>query len=48
MSDSKKLAALCNAVDRSYLSDRLPYPYTIKDAEDWLCRVSQNEVVSGI
>ena len=48
MSDSKELAALCNAVDRSYLSDRLPYPYTIKDAEDWLCRVSQNEVVSGI
>ena len=48
MSDSKELTALCNAVDRSFLSDRLPNPYTIKDAEDWLCRVSQNEAVSGI
>ena len=48
MSDSKELTALCNAVDRSFLSDRLPNPYMIKDAEDWLCRVSQNEAVSGI
>ena len=48
MSDSKELTALCNAVDRSFLSDRLPNPYTIKDAEDWLCRVSQNEAFSGI
>ena len=48
MSDSKELTALCNAVDRSFLSDRLSNPYTIKDAEDWLCRVSQNEAVSGI
>ena len=47
ISDSKKLVALCNAVDRSFLSDRLPNPYTIKDAEDWLRRVSQNEAVSG-
>ena len=48
MSDSKELTALCNAIDRSFLSDRLPNPYTIKDAENWLCRVSQNEAVSGI
>jgi RimJ/RimL family protein N-acetyltransferase len=48
MNDSKELAALCNSVDRCFLSDRLPYPYTIKDAEDWLYRVSQNEAVSGI
>lgn len=48
ISDSKKLVALCNAVDRSFLSDRLPNPYTIRDAEDWLHRVSQNESVSGI
>ena len=31
-----------------FLSDRMPNPYTIKDAEDWLCRVSQNKAVSGI
>lgn len=48
LADAEDLMALCNAVDRSFLSDRLPHPYTIKDAEDWLCRVSQNEAVSGI
>ena len=48
ISDSKELVALCNTVDRSFLSDRLPNPYTIRDAEDWLHRVSQNESVSGI
>ena len=26
--DQNALIALCNAVDRTYLSDRLPYPYT--------------------
>ncbi len=48
LADAEDLMALCNAVDRSFLSDRLPHPYNIKDAEDWLCRVSQNEAVSGI
>ena len=28
MNDCKELTALCNTVDRSFLSDRLPYPYT--------------------
>ena len=48
LADAEDLMALCNAVDRSFLSDRLPNPYTIKDAEDWLCRVSLSEGVSGI
>ena len=48
MSDSKELTALCNAVDRSFLSDRLPYPYTEEDAKAWLNMVAKNDSVTGI
>lgn len=48
MSDRKELINLCNAVDRRFLSDRLPYPYTEKDADEWLNMVSENEAVAGI
>ena len=48
MSDKKELVSLCNAVDRSFLSDRLPYPYTEKDADEWLNMVSENEAVIGV
>ena len=48
LSDAKELTNLCNAVDRHYLSDRLPNPYTEKDAEEWMKKVSENEAVSGI
>ena len=48
LSDAKELTNLCNAVDRHYLSDRLPNPYTEKDAAEWLKMVSENEAVSGI
>ena len=36
LSDKMELTSLCNAVDRRFLSDRLPNPYTEKDAEEWL------------
>ena len=48
LSDKMELTNLCNAVDRRFLSDRLPYPYTEKDAEEWLKTVSENEAVTGI
>ena len=48
LSDAKELTNLCNAIDRRFLSDRLPNPYTEKDAEEWLKKVSENEAVSGI
>ena len=48
LSDAKELTNLCNAVDRHYLSDRLPNPYTEKDAEEWLKLVSENKVTTGI
>ena len=34
--------ALCNAVDRTFLSDRLPYPYTEADADWWLRMLAEN------
>ena len=41
--DKPALMALCNAVDRTFLSDRLPYPYTEADADWWLGMVAANE-----
>jgi RimJ/RimL family protein N-acetyltransferase len=46
--DKKALMALCNAVDRTFLSDRLPYPYTEADAEWWLGMVAGNEGKEGV
>jgi len=48
MNDSKELAELCNAIDRCFLSDRLPYPYTVKDAKTWLNMVAQKDTITGI
>ena len=48
LSDAKELTSLCNAVDRRFLSDRLPYPYTEKDAEKWLKMVTNNDAITGI
>ena len=36
LADKKELIELFNAVDRTYLSDRLPSPYTEDDANWWL------------
>ncbi|MBO4641536.1 MAG: GNAT family N-acetyltransferase [Bacteroidaceae bacterium] len=48
LSDSKELMRLCNVIDRRFLSDRLPNPYTEKDAKEWLKMVSKNEASTGI
>ena len=46
--DAKELTSLCNAVDRRFLSDRLPNPYTEKDAKEWLKMVTDNDTITGI
>ena len=46
--DKPALMALCNAVDRTFLSDRLPYPYTEADADLWLEMVAENEGKEGV
>ena len=46
--DKEALMALCNAVDRTFLSDRLPNPYTEADADWWLGMVAENEGKEGV
>ena len=46
--DKKALMALCNAIDRTFLSDRLPNPYTEADADWWLGMVSGNDGREGV
>ena len=46
--DRDALMALCNAVDRTFLSDRLPYPYTEADADWWLGMVAGNDGKEGV
>lgn len=46
--DASQLAALCNSVDRRYLADRLPYPYTQEHAESWLQMVAAHDEKDGI
>ena len=48
LEDKFRLNALCNSIDRSFLSDRIPYPYTDRDAEDWLSMVSELDGKEGI
>lgn len=47
MADADKLAAICNAADRRYLANRLPFPYTRADAEWWLNMVAEKEGKEG-
>ena len=47
-SEREALMSLCNAVDRTFLSDRLPNPYTEADADWWLGMVAENEGKEGV
>lgn len=46
--DAYDLMRICNETDRTYLSNRLPYPYTEENASWWLNMVSENEGKRGI
>ena len=46
--DKPALMSLCNAVDRTFLSDRLPYPYSEADADWWLGVVEENDGKEGV
>ena len=48
MEDKEGLMHLCNTVDRTFLSDRLPYPYKEEDAVAWLTMVSEQEGKEGV
>lgn len=42
------LMELCNKADRTYLSDRMPYPYTEEDADWYLGMVSEHDGKDGL
>lgn len=46
--DKEGLITVCNAVDRKYLSDRMPYPYTDESADWWIHMIAENEGKSGV
>lgn len=48
MDDKESMANICNHVERDYLSNRLPYPYTIEDAKWWLNMASKQEGKEGV
>lgn len=48
VNDKESLMVICNAADRSYLSGRLPFPYTEADADWWLKMVEGHDGKDGI
>lgn len=46
--DRESLVLLCNAADRRYLSNAMPYPYTDADADWWLGKAAAKEGSEGI
>ena len=42
------LVRMCNQVDRRWLSDRMPFPYTEADAESWLGMIAEHDGVDGL
>lgn len=46
--DKEFLIKMCNTIDRNYLSDRLPNPYTNEDAEWWLNMVQETDGKRGV
>ena len=48
ISDKNILAKLCNEINREYLSNRIPYPYTEDDATWWIDMAREQEGKEGI
>lgn len=48
MDDKEHLITVCNSVDRTYLANRLPFPYTEDSAAWWLNMVGEHEGNDGI
>ncbi len=46
--DVAEMARICNRADRTYLSDRLPSPYTERDAENYLNMVEKRNGNDGL
>lgn len=41
--DKESLIKICNEIDRTYLANRLPFPYTDAAADWWLNMVKEHD-----
>lgn len=48
MSMAKALMHICNNVDRTFLTNRIPYPYTQEDAEWYINMIAEHEGTNGL
>lgn len=48
LEDQEVLREMCSGVDRSYIANRLPSPYTIDDAVWWINMVAEHDGKDGI
>ncbi|MDO5291783.1 MAG: GNAT family protein [bacterium] len=48
LKDKQELMDICNHVDKSYIADGLPEPYTENDAKMWLKMVEKQDGKAGI
>lgn len=48
LDDCEKLVKICNNMERTYLSNQIPYPYTQKDAEWWISMALENDGREGV
>lgn len=46
--DQETLITICNTIDRSFLSGRIPNPYTTESANWWLNMIQKSEGKNGI
>ena len=42
------LVRICNRVDRRFLTDRMPFPYTESDADSWLGMIAECDGVDSL
>lgn len=45
---AQDLIHICNGVDRTFLTNRIPYPYTQKDAQWYLGMIAEQEGSGGL
>lgn len=45
---AQDLMRICNKVDRTYLTNRIPYPYTEKDTQWYLSMIAQHDGTDGL
>ena len=48
LDDRADFVEVCNRMNRTYTSERMPYPFTMKNAADWIINAERFEGINGI